>query len=90
MLDRRFTLEITDRPDVLARIVTLCQQRRCQVTALSYIAADRHRTGEVVLSVSASSWHGDRLGAWLGGLVDVLEVHELGRPRPAVVTGLDR
>jgi hypothetical protein len=58
--------------------VTLCQQRRCQVTALSYRAADRHRDVELVLSVQASSWHGDRLAVWLAGLVDVLEVREAG------------
>jgi acetolactate synthase small subunit len=82
MFDRCFTLEITDQPDVLARIVTLCGQRRCQVTGLSYRAADRHRAAELVLSVRAPSWHGDRLAAWLAGLVDVLEVRE-SRAAPA-------
>ena len=77
MFDRSFTLEITDRPDVLARVVTLCQQRRCQVTSLSYSAGDRHRAAGLVLSVRAPSWHGDRLAAWLAGLVDVLDVQEL-------------
>jgi acetolactate synthase small subunit len=76
MFDRRFALELTDCPDVLPRIVTLCQQRRCQITALTYAAGDRHRAAELTLSVRASSWHGDRLAAWLAGLVDVLDVRE--------------
>lgn len=88
MFDRRFTLEITDRPAVLARIVTLCQQRCCEITALSYIAADRHRGAELELSVRASSWHGDRLAAWLASLVDVVRVEEAGAASPSRASGV--
>jgi acetolactate synthase regulatory subunit len=76
MFERRFTIEITDRPDTLGRILVLCQQRRCQVTALSYVGADRHRRAQLSLTVRAPSWHVDRLPLWLSGLVDVLEVRE--------------
>jgi acetolactate synthase regulatory subunit len=74
MFERRFTIEITDRPDTLGRILVLCQQRRCQVTALSYIGADRHRHAQLSLTVRAPSWHVERLPVWLSGLVDVVEV----------------
>jgi acetolactate synthase small subunit len=77
MFDRRFVVSIADQPDVLGRVVMLCQQRRCQVVSLSFVASDRHRGGELALTVRASAWHGDRLGAWLAGLVSVLDVEEL-------------
>jgi acetolactate synthase small subunit len=76
MIVRCYSLETTDRPDVLARVVTLCQQRRCAVTSLHYTAGDRHRHAQLVLSVCGSGWHADRLATWLGGLVDVIAVRE--------------
>lgn len=77
MFDRHFTLEVTDQAAVLARIVVLCQQRRCHVVALSFVAADRHRGGELSLTVRASNWHAERLAGWLGTLVDVVKVHDV-------------
>jgi hypothetical protein len=77
MFDRRFIVRITDQPDVLNRVVVTCQQRRCQVVALSFVAPDRHRQGELSLTVRAPGWHGDRLACWLAGLVSVVEVEEL-------------
>ena len=91
MFERRFTIEITDRPDALGRILVLCQQRRCQVTALSYVGADRHRRAQLSLAVRAPSWSLDRLPRWLCGLVDVLEVRESGAaPARWCPTGADR
>ena len=79
MFDRRFTIRTSDRPEVLGRVVTLCQQRRCQIVTLSFVRGDGHRRGELFITVRASSWHGDRLAAWLSSLIDVVEVHELRR-----------
>ena len=77
MFDRRFIVRITDQPDVLNRVVVMCQQRRCQVVALSFVAPDCHRHGELSLTVRAPSWHGDRLACWLAGLINVIGVDEL-------------
>ena len=81
MLDRRFTLEIADDPDALPRVVALCRRRRCELTAVSYRAGDRHRRGELRLSVRAPDWYAERLGGWLAGLIPVLRVHDLDAPR---------
>jgi hypothetical protein len=67
---------------VLGRVVVVCQQRRCQITSLSYRAADRHRAGELVLSVRAPAEAADRLPRWLLRLVDVEAVHEAGAEEP--------
>jgi acetolactate synthase small subunit len=76
MFDRRFTIRTSDRPDVLGRIVALCQQRRCQIVTLSFVGGDDHREGQLLITVRASTWHGDRLAAWLSSLVDVVDVRE--------------
>jgi acetolactate synthase small subunit len=76
MFDRRFTVQITDHPAVLARVVTVCHQRQCEITALSYRAADRHRGGELALSVRAPAYAANNLAQWLLRLVDVQGVHE--------------
>lgn len=94
MRDRRFTLEIADDPDALTRVVALCRRRRCELTAVTYRAADRHRRGELRLSVRGPDWYVDRLAGWLAALVPVLRVDDLDAsgshqlpPRPTGVSG---
>lgn len=86
MLNRRFVLEIANDPDVLPRVVALCRRRRCELIAVSYLAGDRHRPGELQLSVRAPAWYAERLDDWLAALIPVFVVHDLeapGRPSPS-------
>ncbi len=68
---RRYSLRCADSPDVLLRVLSLCQRRRCEVVALDYVRCDAHRPGRLLLTVRAGERHGSRLAQWLAGLVFV-------------------
>jgi len=77
---RRRTVSVDvrgDAPDVLARILGLLLRRRCTVTRVDFVAADRHRPGRLVLAYEAPAAHADRTLEWLRALVDVLAVEPL-------------
>jgi acetolactate synthase small subunit len=79
-----FDLEVTDDPAVLVRVLVTLQRRQCRITAVDFSRADRHRPARLRIAVDAPPSHAHRMGAWLGNLVDVLEVVEIpaaGRQR---------
>jgi acetolactate synthase regulatory subunit len=65
-----YTLAVTERPDVLPRVVSTVRRRGGEIVALSYACGDRHRPGTIDLAVRSSR----PLDAWLAGLVDVQAV----------------
>ena len=73
----RYSLEVTDRPDVLQRVVTLFRRRGCEVVSMEYVAADRHRPGRLDVALRADERHARPLPFQLEGLVDVRAVREL-------------
>jgi len=77
---RRRTVSVdvrADAPDVLARILGLLLRRRCTVTRVDFVVADRQRPGRLVLAYEAPAAHADRTLEWLRALVDVLAVEPL-------------
>lgn len=72
----RYSLELYDRPDVLARVVTLFRRRGCEVVSMEYVAADRHRPGRLNVALRTDDRHARPLQAQLAGLVDVRGVLE--------------
>jgi acetolactate synthase small subunit len=70
----RFILDVTDRADVLPRIVGLCHRRGCEIISLTYARGDRHRPGRLDLAVTADERHLRPLAPRLAALVDVHDV----------------
>src|SRR4051812_18997764 len=68
---RVVVLDVRPGPAVLARVLGLLLRRRCTVTRVDFVAADRHRPGRLVLAYDAPPRHADRVIAHLRGLVDV-------------------
>ena len=71
---RQFELDVIDRPDVLVRLLMLCHRRRCRVTAVDYVAGDRHRPARLLMRVEAEPRQTRQMGAWLLASVDVIRV----------------
>jgi acetolactate synthase regulatory subunit len=68
-----FSLELTEAPDVLPRVLALCHRKQSTVLALRYEAGDRHRPGRLELTVQCGR-RAPELRRRLGELVDVLAV----------------
>jgi hypothetical protein len=73
----RTSLMLTVSPDsdVLHRVISMCHRRHCEIDALSY------GEGSFALTVRAAPDHARRIGGWLTGLVDVLDVR-IAAPTP--------
>jgi hypothetical protein len=76
---RAVALDVRPGPDVLPRVLGLLLRRRCTVTRVDFIAADRHRPGRLEIAYDAPAGHADRAAEWLDALVDVLGVTVTGR-----------
>jgi acetolactate synthase regulatory subunit len=76
MHTRRYSLEVTDVPDVLPRVVNLCRRRGCEIVSMEFVSGDRHRPGRLDVALRASERHARPLSAWLAALVDVRDVRE--------------
>ncbi len=72
MAVRQLILTTTVGPTTLQRVVATCARRSCAITALRW--EQRGGVGRLSLEVSGARYHVERLGRWLGTLVDVLEV----------------
>jgi hypothetical protein len=70
----RVTLDVHHGPDVLVRVLTTLRRRRCEITAVDYVARDRHHPGRMVIALQAPPAHAHCVEAWLANLVDVVEV----------------
>jgi len=83
-MTRRFSLLVTDRPDVLLRVCSLLHRRCVTVGSLSYGPARHPGWARLDLEVSVDERHGRALPERLAGLVDVRDVAEL---RPSAAPG---
>jgi acetolactate synthase regulatory subunit len=73
-VERLLRLEVRDGPDVLLRVLSLLQRRRCRVVSVDYLAADRHHPGRLLLGIAPPPRHAHCVEAWLENLVDVMGV----------------
>jgi len=71
---RNLELQITASQEVLVRVLSLLQRRRCRVLQVDYVAGDRHYPGRLAISVEAPAGHAHCLESWVGNLVDVVGV----------------
>ena len=71
---RRYAVETTGRGDVLVRVLALLRRRGCRIVAVDFHEADRHGPGRFDVCVEAPPRTEHRIEAWLGALVDVVEV----------------
>jgi acetolactate synthase regulatory subunit len=71
---RRYTLRTTGRGEVLVRALALLRRRGCRIVAVDFREADRHGPGRFDISVEPPPRTEHRIEAWLGALVDVVEV----------------
>jgi acetolactate synthase regulatory subunit len=70
----RLEMTVADGPLALDRVVATCRARGAAITGLHFEAGDRHRPGQLVVSVAAEHTRVPLLVGRLGGLVDVLSV----------------
>lgn len=78
-------IDVSDHPDVLQRIVSVCRRRACRIVSLRYAAGGDGELARVALAVEGP--HAARVGRWLEGLVDVLAVRRGGAERPVARAG---
>src|SRR5687768_18491758 len=71
---RRYAVETTGREDVLVRALALLRRRGCRIVAVDFHEADRHGPERFDVCVEAPPRTEHRIEAWLGALVDVVEV----------------
>ncbi|HWT25547.1 MAG TPA: ACT domain-containing protein [Solirubrobacteraceae bacterium] len=81
-MTRRFSLLVTDTPDVLLRVCGLLLRRRATVAALSYGPARQAGWARLDLEVCVDERHGRGLRERLDALVDVRDVAELRPSAP--------
>lgn len=82
-------LTVTEDPASLERIVSVCRSRQCRILSLRFSLGDRHRAGQVEMTLSAPSRMADLAVARLARLVDVVAVARHGHP-PVEFVGTDR
>ena len=68
------TLTVADAPDVLVRVLTTLRRRGCTIASVEFSRGDIHREGRLRVSFEPPPRAGAPVRAWLGNLVDVLEV----------------
>jgi acetolactate synthase small subunit len=78
-------LTVTDTPLVLDRVVSTLRGRRCEIVALRYECADRHRPGRVLATVRAEARHARLATQRLHAMPGVLAVAALGAHERAQV-----
>src|SRR4051812_4764647 len=71
---RRYAVETTGRGDVLVRALSLLRRRGCRIVAVDFHEADRHGPCRFDVCIEAPPRTEHRIEAWLGALVDVVEV----------------
>jgi acetolactate synthase regulatory subunit len=70
----RLSVDTTNDPDALVRVLMLLRRRGCAVLSVDYASPDRHRPGRLELALHTSPRTGHRVVAWLEQLVDVESV----------------
>ncbi len=74
-------IDVSDHPDVLQRIVSVCRRRACRIVSLRYAACGDGESARVALGVEGL--YAARVGRWLEGLVDVLAVRTVSVDVPS-------
>jgi acetolactate synthase small subunit len=75
----RLSVDVTDRPGVLLRVLGICQRRGARVLALTYGPAGAPERSRIELAVSADERHLQLLRGRLEGAIDVLSVSPSSR-----------
>jgi acetolactate synthase regulatory subunit len=78
-------LTVADAPAVLDRVVSTVRSRQCTIVSLRFQAGDRHRPGQIDLTVSSSARAARLAADRLARLVDVEVVAASLSPNPRVV-----
>lgn len=73
---RHLTLVVSDRSDVLARVICVCLRRGCDLREVLFRRASATGPATVELALVVGPRQAGSLHAWLGGLVDVRSVRE--------------
>lgn len=73
---RRLALEVSDCPDVLARVIGVCLRRRCDLREVVFRRATPAAPATIELSLLVGPRQDGPLRDWLAGLVDVRAVRE--------------
>ncbi len=69
-------IRLRDAPDAITRVLTTLRRRSCVVVAIDFWAGDRHRPGRLTIEYEPPPRCAGAVPAWLGNLVDVLEVRD--------------
>ena len=69
-------IRLRDAPDAITRVLTTLRRRSCIVVAIDFWAGDRHRPGRLTIEYEPPPRCAPAVPAWLGNLVDVLEVRD--------------
>lgn len=72
------TITLTDAPGALQRVITVCNRRRLEVVTLAFDRGGEDGLPRVEVCVESSPRQLVGARAWLGGLIDVVAVHEAG------------
>jgi acetolactate synthase regulatory subunit len=73
-MNQHLSLAIADSPDVLVRVLTTLRRRGCEIIAVDYHQADRHRHGRLEVTYRPPPRCAGTVSAWLANLVDVIAV----------------
>jgi acetolactate synthase regulatory subunit len=78
-IDYLLDVRVRDSPDAIVRVLAMLRRRRCEITAVDFVAGDRHRPGWFRIGVLAPPATANSLPHWIANLVDVLEVRATER-----------
>lgn len=77
-LRQTWTIQLTGAGDALVRVLVVLRRRRCQIVSVDYSCGDRHRSGQLVVSVVPPPAHAHCVASWIAALVEVEAVDRVG------------
>lgn len=69
----RWSVTVSDAPDVLMRVLVALRRRRCAIHSVDFVAGDRHRPGRLLIALRPPPRLARCVAPWLEKLVDVVE-----------------
>jgi acetolactate synthase small subunit len=81
----RFQLTVGEDRSVLERVVSACRSRQCTILSLQFSKGDRHRPGQLLLTLEGDPKHARLAAERLERLVDVLDVDATAYSQPRSV-----
>jgi hypothetical protein len=66
-------LNVVDSEAVVARVLTILCRRRCRLLKVDYTVSG-HGRGRLIVEYTPPPRHGHSVAAWVGNLVEVLDV----------------